>query len=116
MDIDLSALWHCWQKFVRGKKRTGELEHFRYHLEANLRALSNELQTGTYRHGPYRTFTVSDTKKRRIAVAPLRDRLVHRLLYDHLVEIFDETFLFEVWSCRKGKGLTGAIFFLPADA
>lgn len=30
-------------------------------------------------------------------------------MYDYLVGIFDKTFIFDVWSCRKDKGLMGAI-------
>lgn len=42
-------------------------------------------------------------------VAPLRDRVVHRLVYEYLLPLFDKTFLYDVWSCRKNKGLFGAI-------
>ncbi|MDD4287404.1 MAG: reverse transcriptase domain-containing protein [Candidatus Peribacteraceae bacterium] len=85
------------------------MEEFRYRLEENLFALETELTQGTYRHGPYKVFTVSDAKKRSIAVASIKDRLVHRLLYDHLEEIYDPVFLFDAWSCRKEKGLHKAI-------
>jgi retron-type reverse transcriptase len=34
---------------------------------------------------------------------------VHRLLYEYLVKIFDRRFVYDVWSCHKGKGVTGAI-------
>jgi retron-type reverse transcriptase len=44
-----------------------------------------------------------------IAVASIKDRFVHRFLYDDLVERYDKTFLYDVWSCREGKGLKGAI-------
>lgn len=85
------------------------MEEFRYCLEANLFALEAELTAGTYRHGPYRVFTVSDAKRRSIAVASVKDRLVHRLLYDYLEKIYDPLFLFDVWSCRKEKGLHKAV-------
>lgn len=42
-------------------------------------------------------------------MASVRDRIVHRLVYDFLVGIYDETFIYDAWSCRKGKGLLGAI-------
>ncbi|MEK7591114.1 MAG: hypothetical protein AAB489_02815 [Patescibacteria group bacterium] len=109
IDCSLPALWHCWQRFVRGKQHTAELEHFRYHLEENLRELHQELHSQTYRHGSYRTFCVNDTKKREIAVASIKDRFVHRLLYEYLVKIYDKTFVYDVWSCREEKGLLRAI-------
>src|SRR3989344_7561811 len=30
-------------------------------------------------------------------------------MYDYLVSIFNPTFLFDVWSCRPGKGLTAGL-------
>ena len=94
---------------MRGKKPTAELDELRYYLESNLRALHCELHAGTYRHGGYRSFLVNDTKPRQIAVASVKDRFVHRLLYEYLVELYDKTFIGDVWSCRTGKGLLGAI-------
>lgn len=52
---------------------------------------------------------VNDNKRRDIAVASVRDRVVHRLLYDYLVPIWDKTFIYDAWSCRQGKGLHAAI-------
>lgn len=85
------------------------MEEFEYHLEDNLKSLFNDLNLGKYKHGSYRTFVVSENKRREISVAPMRDRIVHRILYDYLVPIFDHTFVFDAWSCRKTKGLLGAI-------
>ncbi len=88
---------------------TPELHAFQFHLESNLSSLQRDLQNRTYRHSDYRKFTVHDNKRREISVAPIRDRIVHRLVYDYLVPIFDKTFIYDAWSCRVGKGLTGAI-------
>lgn len=112
----MEQIWQCWQTFSKGKRRTPEYERFRYYLEQHLRGLQSDLIRGTYRHGSYRTFTVSDSKRRTIAVAALRDRFVHRLLYDALVPLYDRQFIYDVWSCREGKGLHAALeraqFFL----
>ena len=82
---------------------------FQFHLERELRSLHRDLMYGMYRHGTYRTFIVRDPKERMISVASVRDRLVHRLLYDYLVSIYDREFMFDVWSSRKDKGLTKAL-------
>ncbi len=92
---------------------------FQYNLEHNLRELHKELNGSMYRHGPYRVFTVCDNKKRAISVAAVRDRVVHRLIYDCLIPIYDQTFAHDAWSCRGNKGLIAAIEraqkFLAAD-
>jgi hypothetical protein len=105
----LSDIWRAWYKFKKGKKKNVELDTFSYSLESNLSTLRHELLTHTYRHGDYRTFFLTDTKKRTISVASIRDRIVHRLIYDFLVSVFDKKFIFDAWSCRKNKGLLGAI-------
>lgn len=109
IDLSLSNIWQSWFKFKRGKKLTQELQHFSYYLEENLFALYNELNSGSYKHQGYRKFVTTDSKRREILVASVRDRVVHRLIYEYLIEIYDRTFAFDVWSCRKEKGLTKAI-------
>ena len=109
INLTLENIWRSWWRFRRGKRRTQELDTWQYYLEDNLFRLNTDLNNGVYRHGSYRRFTVSDTKRRDIAVASVRDRVVHRLIYDYLVGIFDKTFIYDAWSCRKGKGLLGAI-------
>lgn len=105
----LKNIWQSWFNFRKGKNATGELHDFEYNLEKNLSDLYRDLENGTYRHGGYRVFTVCDNKKRVISVAHIRDRVVHRLVYDYLVPIYDRTFIFDAWSCRKGKGLLACI-------
>lgn len=82
---------------------------FSYYLEENLRKLQTDLENGHYTHGGYKTFIVTDNKRREISVASVRDRVVHRILYEYLVPIYDKTFIYDAWSCRKDKGLLGAI-------
>ncbi|MBI3627028.1 group II intron reverse transcriptase domain-containing protein [Candidatus Uhrbacteria bacterium] len=109
IDLSLENIWNSWFLFKRGKQVNAEFEDFIYFLEPNLYTLYQDLNNGGYRHGGYKTFIVEDPKKREISVAGIRDRVVHRLLYEYLAVIYDRTFIFDVWSCRKGKGLTGAI-------
>lgn len=109
IDLSLSNIWQSWFKFKRGKKLSQELQQFNYYLEENLFALYGELNEGSYKHQGYRKFIAADSKRREILVASVRDRVVHRLIYEYLIEIYDKTFAFDVWSCRKEKGLTKAI-------
>lgn len=109
IDLSLKNIWRSWFEFRKGKRATYELDTFQYYLEKNLFELFENLNDGTYRHGGYRMFTVCDNKKREISVASIRDRVVHRLIYDFLEKIYDKTFIFDAWSCRKEKGLLGAI-------
>lgn len=109
INLSLSNIWRSWFKFRKGKRKTKELEYLTYYLEQNLQALHFDLNVGGYKHGGYKKFIVTDSKRREIRVASIKDRVVHRLLYEYLYEIYDKTFIYDAWSCRKNKGLLGAI-------
>lgn len=106
-DIDLSIanIYRCWRLFRRGKKAGKEIHAFQYDLESNLLTLALDLQRDKYNHGHYRSFVVNDSKKRLISVASVRDRIVHRMLYEYLQPVWDSHFSYDVWSCRPDKGL-----------
>jgi len=95
IDLSLANVWKSWYAFRRGKKRSIAFDIFCYHLEENLFHLYQDLNTGRYRHGSYKSFIITDTKTRLISQATLRDKIVHRLLYDYLVQVFDETFIYD---------------------
>jgi len=109
IDLSLANVWRSWYRFNKGKRRTLELEIFEYNLERNLIELQVDLKSGRYIPGQLRHFMIYDNKKRQISVAPIRDRVVHRLIYDYLVEVYDKKFDFDVWSCREDKGSDKAI-------
>lgn len=109
IDLGLKNIWKTWFEFKKGKRLTSELYDFQYHLEQNLYSLFKDLNNGAYHHGSYRKFVICDNKRREISVASVRDRLVHRLIYDYLNKIYDKTFIYDVWSCRLGKGLLATI-------
>ena len=109
IDLGLENIWRSWYGFRKGKKASREIDHFQYYLEHNLFQLYHDIQSGSYLPRPHRTFVVTDNKRRVISVSPVRDRVVHRLLYDYLVQIYDRSFSYDAWSCRKTKGLSKAI-------
>ncbi len=105
LECDYQAIYRAWDSFRKGKRLSPAIDEFAYDLEANLQGLSLSLSRRTYRHGDYRAVIIREKKRRDLAVAGVRDRVVHRLLYDYLVDRFDRTFDPDVWSCRTGKGL-----------
>lgn len=109
IDFSIPNVWLSWQRFDKGKTRNNEFLFFEYDLLNNLTLLQRDLEKDQYKHGGYRKFVVNDSKKREVSVATVRDRVVHRLLYDYLVQIFDKTFIYDTWSCRKNKGLIAGI-------
>ncbi len=108
-DISIEALWRAWRLYRKGKRRSHELEVFECNLEDELMSLYRDLANGTYAHGEYSYFEVNDNKRRRVSRSTIRDKIVHRLVYDYVVGIYDCSFDYDTWSCRKGKGLAGCL-------
>ncbi|MDP3771719.1 MAG: reverse transcriptase/maturase family protein [bacterium] len=82
---------------------------FERHLERNLFDLQDVLLAGSYRHGPYRAFTVHDPKVRAIHKATVRDRVVHQAVVSAIEPLFERRFIDDSYSCRVGKGTHAAV-------
>ena len=94
---------------ARGKRFKPGVARFFFDLERELLRLHEELASKTYRPGPYRTFTIYEGKTRQISAAPFRDRVVHHALTGVLEPIFERSFIFDSYACRKGKGTHAAV-------
>lgn len=101
---DSQALFAAWQKFRRGKRLKTDVQIFERHLEENIFDLQVELRINRYQHGPYVPFRVWDPKQRQIHKATVRDRLVHQAVVTSIEPLFEEQFIYDSFSCRKGKG------------
>jgi retron-type reverse transcriptase len=97
------------EKARRRKRFRPPAARFFFHLERELARLHEELASQTYRPGPYRTFTIYEGKPRLISAAPFRDRVVHHALTGALEPIFERSFIFDSYACRKGKGTHAAV-------
>lgn len=71
--------------------------------------LHESLKNGTYRHGGYYAFKISDPKPRDIHKASVQDRLIHHALYLKLYSFFDRMWIADSFSCRVNKGTHKAI-------
>jgi retron-type reverse transcriptase len=107
--ISVENLLEAWMEFIGGKSGKKDVQEFSLHLMDNILTLHRELADGTYHHGEYHAFNISDPKPRSIHKATVRDRLVHRALYRILYPFFDKTFIADSYSCRVGKGTHRAI-------
>lgn len=99
----------AFRKAAKGKGLRADCAAFSYGRERELLRLQEELQSGTYRHGAYREFTVHDPKLREVKAARFRDRVVHHALCGVIEPIFEARFLPESFACRKGKGTLAAL-------
>jgi RNA-directed DNA polymerase len=95
-------------KARRGKGRRPDVEAWWLRRESELAALREELRSGSYQPGPYRFFEIYEPKRRMIAAAPFRDRVVHHALCNLLAPVLERRFIARSFSCQIGKGTTAA--------
>ena len=77
--------------------------------EKELFKLQEKIIKGTYNPCPYQYFTIHDPKRRQIAVAPFKDRVVHHAVVNILEPVFEKSFIFYSYASRRGKGTHKAI-------
>ena len=104
------------RRAARGKTRSESTSAFLFDLEVEVLRLERELRDGSWRPGGYRTFVITDPKRRLISAAPFRDRVVHHALCDVLEPVLERSAVFDSYACRKGKGTLAAIQRAQAHA
>ena len=102
-----NLMWAAW-KARRGKRRRPDVEDWWLRHETEVLRLREELLGGTYEPGGYRFFEIHDPKRRMIAAAPFRDRVVHHALCNLMTPVLERRFIARSFSCQVGKGTTAA--------
>ena len=109
-DRDGAGFFSCrrvlraWLTCRRSKRSTGSARAFEAHLLDNLAELSAELEAGTWRPGRSIMFAIARPKPREVWAAPIRDRVVHHLLYQWISTRFERAFITDSCACIPGRG------------
>jgi len=96
------------RKARRGKSRRPDVESWWLQRETEIARLRSELLGGNYEPGSYRLFEIFEPKRRMIAAAPFRDRVVHHALCNLLGPLLEHGFIHRSFSCQIRKGTTAA--------
>lgn len=102
-------MFSAWNIFRRGKTRKKDIMDFEMHLEDSIFALHKEVKSDTYKHSGYKYFQIFDNKKRDIYKAEVKDRIIHQIIYDHLLSLFSSAFIADSYASRKNKGQYRAV-------
>ncbi|MFA5051392.1 MAG: reverse transcriptase domain-containing protein [Patescibacteria group bacterium] len=105
----MENLFLAWDEFKKGKRKKIDVQIFERNLEDNLFELYKDLNNKTYQHSTYKSFYIQDPKLRHIHKAEVKDRIIHHLIYRYLERIFEPSFIFDSYSCRKNKGTHRAV-------
>jgi len=88
----------------RHKSKKRYVIEFEKNLHKNLLKLCNELYYHTYKPHPSVCFIIKDPKKREVFAAMFRDRIVHHLYFNLTHKLFEQAFIYDTYSCIKGRG------------
>ena len=90
---------------ARKNKRTSRSQiAFEVNLEHNIVSLFEEIEGRTYKPSPCVCFISHYPVKREVFASQFRDRVVHHLLYNYLLPVFEPKMIYDSYSCRVGKG------------
>ena len=111
--LTYEKLLEAHNKSKRGKNRKTELIKFNLKQEEYIMWLYQKLKDGTYKHGGYTEFYVTEPKLRKIEKSRYIDRIVHRWLVDNfLLKGFASQFICSSFACIKDKGMHRAAFYV----
>lgn len=96
-------------KARRKKKHKKGVAEFEYNLEKNLFKIKKELESLGYEPSQPKKFILKEPKKRVIFVVDFKDRVVHHALCNVIEPIFERSFIFDSYACRRGKGAHRAV-------
>lgn len=90
----------------KGKTLRREVILFDLKQEEYISWMLEQLRTGQYQHGGYRTFTITIPKERKVQASRYIDRIVHRWVVDSFLKpYFEVQFINTTYACIKNRGM-----------
>lgn len=105
----LANLFYCWGKARQNKSSCARIQRFGEDPLHYLALIQQRLRERTYRFGPYRTFTVREKTRRLVVDAPMKDRIVHWMLYDYMLPIWQPRFIHDTYGNLPGRCTHAAV-------
>ena len=107
--IDPVNVWRGWRAFAQGKRRRPAVARFDVDAPSHVVCLAQELSQERYRPEPCRVLWIHQPKRRVVAAASVRDRVVHHALHRVLSPLLDRSFIDHSYACLPGRGTHRAI-------
>jgi RNA-directed DNA polymerase len=107
--ISLENLWRAWRAFQRGKRKRPSVCAFERGVDRRLAELRRALAERRYRPRGYRLMLIHEPKRRLIAAAGVRDRVVHHAVHQVLSPRLDPGLIDTTYACLAGRGSHRAV-------
>lgn len=105
----IDNLYQCWMKVRKNKSHRARIQRFGDDPLRYLVDIQQRLRARTYEFGPYTQFTVKEKKFRDVVDAPMKDRIVHWMLYGYLLPIYSRRFIHDTYGNLPGRGTHAAV-------
>ncbi|MEO7329954.1 MAG: reverse transcriptase domain-containing protein [Minicystis sp.] len=105
----VAGLWQAFQRCRANKRRTPSIAAFDADADRLIFALHRDLVSGSYVPGPFSLRVVEEPKRRLIAAAPVRDRVVHQALVRAIAAPFEARFVDQSYAGIEGRGAHRAL-------
>lgn len=102
--VRLEELFAAYYDCRRHKRKTFNALEFEADFEQKLVNLWRAVNEKTYYPGRSIAFIVNKPVKREIFAADFQDRVIHHLVINKLMPLFEALFIRDSYSCRAGKG------------
>jgi RNA-directed DNA polymerase len=102
-------VWRAWAEFSRRKRRRPQVATFAVDADRHVHRLAAQLLDGSWTPGGYRLIRIADPKRRLVAAAPVRDRVVHHALHRVLAPLLNRRFIDASFACLAGRGSHRAV-------
>lgn len=104
-NISLDEVFEAYYDCRKNKRRTANALKFELDFERELVQLWHDINSNNYKIGRSIAFIVRNPVQREVFAANFRDRIVHHLVINKINHLFEDDFIFDSYSCRKGKGV-----------
>lgn len=105
----LNNLFTCWLHARSNKGSRLRIQRFGEDPLRHLTTIQQRLRDRQYTFGPYKTFTVREKKFRDVVDAPMKDRIVHWMLYRYMLTIWQPRFIHDTYGNLPGRGTHAAV-------
>lgn len=102
-------LYSCWLKSKRNKGHSLRIQRFESNALSHITTIQKRLRERSYTFGEYKTFTVREKKFRDVVDAPMKDRIVHWMLYQYMLPIWQPKFIHDTFGNLPGRGSHAAV-------
>ncbi len=107
--IDFKSVYSAWEQCKRRKGKSPQAQLYAVSLLDNLFVTLQLLQQNNWQPAPAICFIVHYPKAREVYAAYFSDRVVHHWLVPQLEQCYQNYFIHDVYSNRKGKGTHAAV-------